>query len=248
MTQQTICLDCGAAGTVEVDGLAAKTFSFPERPFPWRCPACHEKYRIAREDAETRRMRREREQRINQHIKESNIPDEYRISSPFVPSVANWLSARFNANVLLHGDTGAGKSTSAGYCALQGLYRGFRIQWYSLSVLLDAWREARCSGNALDVPYLFRHLEGLDLLILDECDKPINTESTRECMFRLLEDVANGSSHAKVWMLGNWYKNSIEDIFGNGAAARRRFDESFQCAEIERGGKIKKIRLYRGVL
>jgi DNA replication protein DnaC len=247
MTQQTICLDCGAHGTVELDGLAAKAYSSPDRPYPWRCPDCHKKF-LEKQEAETAaRLRQEREERIRRNLDEAGMPDKYFLISPYVPSVAEWLSARFDANILLHGATGAGKSTSAGYCARQCLLRGFRVRWYSLSVLLDAWRAARCSGNALDVPYLFRYLESLDLLILDECDKPVNTDSTQEMMFRLLEDVANGSSHAHVWMLGNWYRNSIEDIFGNGAAARRRFDEAFQCAEITKDGKIKKIKLSRGI-
>jgi DNA replication protein DnaC len=147
---------------------------------------------------------------------------------------------------LLHGFTGAGKSTSAAYNAKQALFRGFTVKWYQLAALLDEWRLARCSDNPLDVPYLYRRIESYDLVILDECDKPVSTESTREMMFRLLEDVANGTSHCRLWMLGNWYRGAIEDIFGNGAAARRRFDESFQCAEITKDGKIKKIRLYKG--
>lgn len=248
MNQKTICLDCGTSGTVDVDDYAARVFHFPEKPFPWRCPSCHAKYAAAESARKDAEYKRNREEALNRRIKDANIPAEYfSLLMPPVEIVANWLSARFDANILLHGATGAGKSTSAGYCARQYLLRGFRVRWYSLSVLLDAWRAARCSGNSLDVPYLFRYLESLDLLILDECDKPVNTDSTQEMMFRLLEDVANGSSHARVWMFGNWYRNSIEDIFGNGAAARRRFDEAFQCAEITKDRKIKKIRLSRGI-
>lgn len=249
MTQQTICRDCGAPGTVDVDDYAARVFHFPEKPFPWRCPACHAKHAAAESAKTEAEYKRNREEALNRRIKDANIPAEYfSILMPPVEIVANWLSARFDANILLHGLTGAGKSTSASYNAKQALFRGFSVKWYQLAALLDEWRLARCSDNPLDVPYLYRRIESYDLVILDECDKPVSTESTREMMFRLLEDVANGTSHCRLWMLGNWYRGAIEDIFGNGAAARRRFDESFQCAEITKDGKIKKIRLYRGEL
>lgn len=238
-----VCHDCGKTFELyETEFLAA----FYEQN-GYICSDCLDKRKSAREAAEDAAYKAERAERINRNITESGIPDEYMVVTPPVPIVAEWLSARFDANILLHGDTGAGKSTSAGYNARQALYRGFSVRWYMLSTLLDEWRAARKSDNALDVPYLFRRLESYDILILDECDKPINTESTQELMFRLLEDVANGTSHAHVWMLGNWYRGAIENIFGNGAAARRRFDESFQCAEIMNDGKIKKIRLSRGL-
>ena len=99
------------------------------------------------------------------------------------------------------------------------------------------------SDNPEDTPYLFRRIESYDVVILDECDKPINTDSTHECMFRLIEDVSNGTSRAKLWMFGNFYRGAIENIFGTGDAVRRRFNENFVCAQILPDGQIKKIRL-----
>ena len=81
------------------------------------------------------------------------------------------------------------------------------------------------------------------MTFIDEYDKPINTESTQECMFRLIEDVSNGTASARLWLLGNFYRGSIEDIFGNGEAARRRFNEKFACAQILPDGNIRKIKL-----
>ena len=123
------------------------------------------------------------------------------------------------------------------------LTAGKRVKWYALASLLDEWREARKSDDPDATPRLFYRLESFDLVILDECDKPINTESTQECMFRLIEDVSNGVSRARLWMLGNFYRGSIEDIFGNGEAARRRFNENFACAQIMQNGTIKNIKL-----
>ena len=72
------------------------------------------------------------------------------------------------------------------------------------------------------------------MLIIDEgADKNVNTESSREFMYRLLEDVQNGVCHAKLWMLGNFYRGSVADIFGDADPAYRRLKEKFLCGRID---------------
>jgi DNA replication protein DnaC len=79
-------------------------------------------------------------------------------------------------------------------------------------------------------------LENVDLLIIDEAsgDKTTNSESTRECMFRLLEDVYNGNCRAAVILLGNFFRGSIGEVFGNEDAARRRLADTFLAVRIDR--------------
>ena len=233
------CADCGMNVEEELNDFLSAFY----QQNGYICPKCLDIRKAKREAEEDAQFKREREQRIRDNMAAAGVPDEYNVMTPPVPFVSEWLSARFNANILLHGYVGAGKSTSAGYNARQALFRGFKVKWYMLSALLDEWRVARCSENPLDVPYLFRRLESFDLIILDECDKSKDTASVQEFMFRLLEDVANGTSHAKLWMLGNFYKGSLGNIFGNEDAARRRFNESFQCAMIKTDGTIKRIKL-----
>ena len=238
------CADCHAKARVYVWRHAVETFEKMGRPYPFVCPACSVKRDEARNAQYEASEEGQRERQMVENIEAATIPEEYYIPFPYVDKVADWLGKHGDgANILLHGKTGAGKSTSAGYHARRMLSRGKRVKWYSLAALLDEWRAARRSDYASDVPYLFKRLETLDLLILDECDKPVTTDSTQELMFRLLEDVSNGTSRAKMWMLGNFYKGSIENIFGNGQAARRRFNESFYCGQIMPDGSIRMIKL-----
>lgn len=242
-TVQTFCVECGRMVTLEEPEYQVEKFKELGQNFPYCCPECEivrEERKRKREDEE---FAEEKRREFAAHMEESGIPEEYRVLLPPVPAVAKWIEDNGNRNILLHGQTGAGKSTSAGYMGRIMISAGKRVKWFNLSVLLDAWREARRSDEPDAVERMFRHLEAFDVLILDECDKPINTDSTHECMFRLIEDVSNGTSRAKMWLFGNFYKGSIEAIFGNGEAARRRFNQCFACAQILTDGTIKKIRL-----
>ena len=221
----------------------AEYYANRNEPFPYCCQKCDAEREEQKLREEDRKIAEERQQRISANLQAASIPEEYQVLLPPVPQVADWIARHADNNILLHGETGAGKSTSAGYQARMMILKGRRVKWFPLSALLDLWREARMSDNPEDTPYLFRRIESYDVVILDECDKPINTDSTHECMFRLIEDVSNGTSRAKLWMFGNFYRGAIENIFGTGDAVRRRFNENFVCAQILPDGQIKKIRL-----
>ena len=244
VTVQTNCVECGKAVTLSEPEWMVESIQKAGMAYPYCCPECDEKReerKLRREDEE---YAEEKRREFAARMLESGIPEEYRVLLPPVPAVADWIANHAHRNILLHGPTGAGKSTSAGYTARLMISNGKRVKWHPLAALLDEWREARKSDDPDgDVSHLFYSLERNDVLILDECDKPISSESTQECMFRLIEDVTNGMARTKLWMLGNFYRGSIEDIFGNGEAARRRFNEKFACAQIMPDGKIRKIKL-----
>lgn len=237
------CCVCGKeVESVELEWMV-NLYEEEGKPFPYCCPPCDKAIEERQIAEENERYEREQARIISENLAASGIPDEYRVLLPPVPAVARWIEEHANRNILLHGYTGAGKSTSAGYMGRILISAGKRVKWYALAALLDEWREARKADDADAVDKMFRRLESYDVLILDECDKPISTESTNECMFRLIEESSNGTSHAKIWMFGNFYKGSIESIFGNGEAARRRFNKYFECAMVMQDGTIKKIKL-----
>ncbi len=243
VTVQTHCVECKKAVTLREPEYQVETFRALGQEFPYCCPECDIKREERKIRLENERFKEEKRRAFYERMEESGIPEEYRVLLPPVPDVAAWIEKHADRNILLHGPTGAGKSTSAGYTARMLISAERRVRWYSLASLLDEWREARQGDDATETPALFSRLERYDVVILDECDKPINTESTQECMFRLIEDVSNGMARARLWLLGNFYRGSIENIFGNGEAARRRFNEKFACAQIMPDGNIRKIKL-----
>ena len=231
-TLKTICRECGKEGAAEVSDFAFAIFSQPGNVYPWRCPECE------RNDQARKRAKRERERQsyIEEELAEAGVPRRYRVRAPFVPFVAQWMERNAGINLLVTGETGCGKSTSAGYLARVLIGQEKRVKWLPLSRLLDQWRASRRGDWPESSAEFLARIENCDLLIIDEAsgDKTTNTDSTRECMFGLLEDIYNGDCRAAVILLGNFYRGSIAEVFGNEEAARRRIDETFLAVRIDR--------------
>ena len=238
----TSCMRCGEMAALKELAWMVEIFKRNGQQFPYLCPKCE-----AERDAEKKRQEEEDDARyaesIDSDLEEAGVPQNYRLETPPVPKVAEFLQRHIDENILLSAPSGAGKSTSAGYLARKLILDGKKVRYMTLSELLDEWREARCSDYPMSVKNFLSYLEWRDVLIVDEAaDKTVSTASAQECMFRLLEDVTNGVCKARLWLLGNYYKGAIEDVFGNGEAARRRLNEKFYCA-IMRDNQIKHIKL-----
>ena len=238
----TSCMRCGEMAVLTVLAWMVETFNKYHQQFPYLCPKCEAEY-----NAEQERKLEEEDNRqadeIESELEEAGVPVAYRVTTPPVPKVAEFLQRHIDENILFSAPSGMGKSTSAGYLARKLILDGKKVRYMTLSELLDEWREARCSDYPMSVKNFLSYLEWRDVLIVDEAaDKTVSTASAQECMFRLLEDVTNGVCKARLWLLGNYYKGAIEDVFGNGEAARRRLNEKFYCA-IMRDNQIKHIKL-----
>lgn len=238
-TIQTVCRECGTPGVVEVDAICASVFTYPDRPYPWYCPACKVKHdRVAYEQEQIAKQE-EHAAAVESSLELAGVPRNYRVTEPPVRFVAEYMvqaMARKPGNLLVNGETGSGKSTSAGYLARTFIEAGKRVRYLSLADVLDQWRQARAGDNRVSAVEFAARLERCDLLIIDEAsaDKTVVTQSGQECMWRLLEDVYSGYTYAHVVFLGNYYRGSVGDVFGNEAAARRRLAFAFECVTIDR--------------
>lgn len=238
----TSCVRCGEMAEVTTIRWLADLWEERKEPFPYCCDRCE----AEREAEKERRLDEEHANdvdTITAELDDAGVPENYRVTTPPVPKLADFLQRHIGDNILLSAPSGAGKSTSAGYLARIIIRNGKKVKYMTLSELLDSWRDARCSDRPMSVKTFLSYLEWRDVLIVDEAaDKTVSTTSAQECMFRLLEDTSNGMCKARLWLLGNYYKGAIEDVFGNGEAARRRLNEKFYCAMM-RNGEIKHIKL-----
>lgn len=239
----TSCVRCGEMAEVSTVKWLADYYEELKEPFPYCCDKCDAELEAEKERQLDIAYTKDAEA-INAELEEAGVPESYRVATPPVPKVADFLHRHIGENILLSAPSGAGKSTSAGYVA-RGLIRdGRKVRYMTLADLLDEWRDARCSDHPMSVKSFLSYLEWRDVLIIDEAaDKTVSTASAQECMFRLLEDVSNGACKARLWLLGNYYKGAIEDVFGNGEAARRRLNENFYCAMVAQDGQLKHIKL-----
>ena len=234
---ETVCKFCKRPMTVRYPSSVLDMFHRNNITVPAAHADCQEKADRER-DAEQAitATYEEEDRRLYELAENAGVKPKYNLASPPVRYVATWLWKNQYANILLSGETGSGKSTSIGTVTRNLLKAGKTVKVMYFSGLLDEWRDARMDDNPSAVHNFMDALERPDYLILDElADKTVNTESTRECMFRLLEDVANGACHARVWLLGNFYCGSVADIFGDEAPAVRRIKENFTCARIDCG-------------
>jgi len=238
---RVICNKCGAVCETRIPAHIVDKFLENDMEFPWLCSTCFEARRQEEEEAEAREIEKEEAEWLDTLVAQAGVRPEYAVRKPYVPYVADWLHKHRTENVLLSGETGTGKSTSAGFVIRSLLKANATVHVYYMAELLDRWREVRCTNdNPNSIRALFAEIESNDFLIIDECaGKTVNSDSTREFMFRLLEDVASGACHAVVWLLGNFYTGSVAATFGDEAPAMRRIQENFVCGRISAAdGKV----------
>ena len=243
-TVTTSCMRCGEIASVETSDWQADYWRNRGEQFPWMCAKCASERDAEREREEEEQAAEERRNSIDGRLDDAGVPLDYQTKEPPVPKVADFLKRHLAENILLSAPSGAGKSTSAGYLARILIEQGKKVRYFTLASILDQWREARCSDYPISVKAFLSYIEWNDVVIIDEAaDKTVPTDSAKECMFRLLEDVSNRTCNAHLWLLGNFYRGAIEDVFGNGEAARRRLNEKFYCAMITKDGQLKHIQL-----
>ena len=148
---------------------------------------------------------------------------------------AEWIYRHRRENLLISGITGSGKSTSACFIAMGMIREERKVTYTSLRKLLSQWRAAKTSDQDYAVEKMLHSIFSRDLFIIDEVvGKARISESGQELLFEILESVNSGACRSKIWLLGNFYEGSIEDIFSDPEPVRRRLQENFSCAFIDR--------------
>ena len=167
-------------------------------------------------------------------------------TAPIVRPVAEFIWVNRSFNLLLSGVTGTGKSTSASFVAARMIAQGKDVRYTTLGNLLARWREARKNERKLtDTQLLHEIFYEPAVFIIDEVvGKAKVSESGQELLFDILEAVNSGECRSKIWLLGNFYQGSIEDMFSDPEPVRRRLQENFICGSVA-GGKIERMTVWK---
>lgn len=242
-----VAIDCQRCGRMyEVPDFRSNEFLTSGYESCRHCPEC-----VAAEDADRRQRQHleeaQREDRKRADLLQfSQLPLNYwrhrtkltpLCDEPVFPEIFHWVWAHRGSSILLSGETGSGKSTAAGAAAyLLIRSESVRIRYTPLRQLLAGWKRAKTADDG-DAPEKFlRELRQLDVLIVDEVvGKAKLTESGQELLFAMLESVNSGMCRARLWLLGNFYAGSIEELFSDPAPVRRRIAENFACALLTSG-------------
>lgn len=206
------------------------------------CKECAARKADEERQRQAEQRREEFRQSLPSRLEAIGLPARYALDSPPVPFAAEWILANQESNLVLSGITGSGKSTSAGYAARRLTAAGYiNIRYYSLRRLLAEWKIAKTSDNTFAAETFVRTLGRLDVLIVDEfINKAAITPSGQELLYELIDGAYNWGQRCRVWLLGNFYKGSVAEMFDDPQPVLRRFRESFVCGLID-GGQVKNI-------
>ncbi|WP_176013636.1 ATP-binding protein [Victivallis sp. Marseille-Q1083] len=205
-----------------------------------RCPDCENESARRQSAAEADAKQAAYLALVPELIVQSGIPAGYRLDPPPVRVVAAWLWEHRTNNILLSGRTGSGKSTSACCVASRLIAEHQRVRYCTLRRLLADWCAAK-TGKQYAAEELLTDIGKLDLLIIDEMANKANISmSGQELLFELLEGCYSGVRPTRLWLLGNFYRGAVADIFADPDPVLRRIRERFVCAVID-GDQIKPI-------
>lgn len=217
------------------------------------CPECIAKRESEKLLAEESARKQEIAEHLPDLLEKCGIPPGYIrdretgeiLEKPPVYFTAAWLWQNRENNVLLSGETGCGKSTSACFVASKLLLDGKRIRYTSLRKLLADWRNAKTSDSSYADEKLLAEIFRQDIFIIDEViGKARVSLSGEELLFELLESVNSGVCRSRIWLLGNFYAGSIEDTFSEPEPIRRRLQENFVCTSVI-GDQLERMTVWK---
>lgn len=258
-TKPTVDIRCPECGRVyQVDAVQIDDPELNERILElYRSVSCEE-CNAKRKAAEHLELERQAKQVLSHEfprkLKESGLRDCYIrerdcdrfLPEPPVPWAAAFVWEHRREHLLLSGETGTGKSTSASLALLHLLYDGIRVHYIMLSELLRLWRAARMSDRGGEDGRLLDWIFGHAVFCIDEvAGKAKVTESGMELLYEILELANQKRKGTRIWLLGNFYVGSIEDMFQDPEPVRRRLSERFTCVLLDRQTKsVRPLKVY----
>lgn len=230
------CKQCGKTWSFQITEDALRLDFVKEHVGQFICPDCTQKKEQLKLENDERAKKLELERSFPARLDKTDIPAKMiDIEEPPVKTVAEWIWKNRDKNLLISGETGTGKTTSAVVVVRRMLkQQALKIRYYNAMDLLLAWRSAKTSDRAADPQNFLERLGDLDLLIIDELvSKTKITACGAELLYDLIDGVYSGKHHCKLWLIGNFYRNAIPDIFPDPEPVYRRLHESFDCVEIK---------------
>lgn len=213
-----------------------------------RCDECDKIFNEQKKKEREEQRKRELLETLPERLKNAQIPNfVIKKDEPPKPIITDFFKTKIKTNLLISGETGTGKTTSACFALKDLLKNDYESIFYiTRSQLLNKFVEIKTSPQK-DVTSYMNRLLSYDNLIIDELvgragDVEI-APASQEFLFDIIDNVYNLNANCTLWILGNFYKGSISGLFSNPKPLIRRLSEAFESYIIYEDQTIKNIKL-----
>ncbi len=172
---------------------------------------------------------------LPERLEKTGLPKRFReLQKPPCRPGAEWIYCNRKSSLLISGETGSGKTSSAGFVLTLLLSeRNYHVWYRTWQQLAAEFVNAKVSSQENELHFL-QKLDTVDYLIIDELigkkgDVKISP-SGQELLFNIVDGVYSQARDTHVWVLGNFYSGAIDAAVDDPQPLRRRLQESFKKA------------------
>ena len=155
------------------------------------------------------------------------------IDTPIIRHNAEFIWKEKDNNLLISGETGAGKTSSAAFVArVMMKEKKYNFCYSTWSALHSEYVAAKTDNNDKSAEKrFFAKLNNLDYLIIDELAWRRGgaklTPAAQELLFDIIDKAYNKGRKCRVWLMGNLYNNAFETLLDQPEPIMRRLNFAF---------------------
>lgn len=199
------------------------------------CQECCDKRKAELKAEEERKRKEDLADAAEIRMENSGIPLNFRgMNAPYIRHVAEWIYRNRNRNLLIGGETGTGKTSSACFVAKFLMDQGEYVKYYTRRKLTAEYVRSKCDSDINSGEMFLSRLAKNDLIIIDELvgkkGSGKMTPAEQELYFALVDGVYSGEYGCKLWIIGNFYDGAIKSLFDDPDPLKRRLNERFKMA------------------
>lgn len=215
------------------------------------CPECiranNEIVRLKKSEAKKRAMLAS----LDERMKSAGFPGVFcQMENPIVRHNAEFMWRKRDRNLLISGETGAGKTSSAAFVfRVLMKERKLKVMYRTWSALHSEYVAAKMRENKTSEERFFSKLNSLDYLVIDELAWRRGgaklSPAAQELLWDIIDKAYNQERKCKVWIMGNLYGKAFETMLDDPEPTLRRLQFSFLPTWMDATAMPKEITVYQ---
>lgn len=171
------------------------------------------------------------------------------LEAPFTRHNAEFIWHNRDRNLVISGETGAGKTTSAAFVIrILMKERKLKVKYCNFSEFHSEYVRAKMNEQGFSEAKFWEKINNLDYLVIDELcwRKGANklTGVAQELLFEIINGAYLKSRKCRVWLLGNMYNNAFEHLLDQPEPVLRRLQHSFTSVWFDINIPARTVKIY----